>query len=261
MRAQAVVIIPTRGDAEVLKAIASAKDYATVSLVTDKPEFAENLNALGLAGFYTPLPEPVGGNGYSGHRIYAAFSHLVNEPFVFFLDEDDWYEPEHIQSCVDHIEQNGLDWCYSLRRIVRKDGSFVCNDDGESLGQWPSYGGYHVVGTSCYCLRRETAVRLAHNIHGAFGADRALYDALARETRFSCTGRYTVNYRLGGQCLFTDEKYFIQRQVISRQRFPAGMPWAKEPGQPAPATNGHGGWQSGARGPELQLPAWDTKEA
>ena len=36
------------------------------------------------------LPTNVGANGWYGHRIYAAFSYLVNEDYICFLDEDNW---------------------------------------------------------------------------------------------------------------------------------------------------------------------------
>ena len=39
--------------------------------------------------------------GYYGHRIYAAYPHLVNTDYVVFLDEDNWIEPNHVQSLVD----------------------------------------------------------------------------------------------------------------------------------------------------------------
>ena len=76
------------------------------------------------------------GKGWYGHRVYSACSFLVNADVICYLDEDNWYEPNHVEKLVDKIKQ-GNDWAYSLRKIYDKDGNYLCNDDCESLGKWP----------------------------------------------------------------------------------------------------------------------------
>ena len=78
------------------------------------------------------------GKGWYGHRVYAACSFLVNADVICYLDEDNFYEPEHIQTLVETISK-GNSWAYSLRNIVDKNGEFSCTDDCESLGKWPVY--------------------------------------------------------------------------------------------------------------------------
>jgi len=69
------------------------------------------------------LPYATGKDNYNGHRIYGASTFLVNGKYVTFLDEDNYYEPDHIQSCVDVCE--GKEWVYSLRRIVDGEKNFI----------------------------------------------------------------------------------------------------------------------------------------
>src|SRR4051812_10453152 len=63
-----------------------------------------------IRGRVCVIPENVGGDGWYGHRIYAAFSYLVNEDYICFLDEDNWLEENHVKKMVDNI--NNLDWTH-----------------------------------------------------------------------------------------------------------------------------------------------------
>lgn len=45
------------------------------------------------------------GGPFYGHRIYAAFAHLVNCDYVFFCDEDNWYEPDHVANAIAVFEK------------------------------------------------------------------------------------------------------------------------------------------------------------
>ena len=38
------------------------------------------------------------GKGWYGHRVYSACSFLVNQDAIAYLDEDNWLEPNHIES-------------------------------------------------------------------------------------------------------------------------------------------------------------------
>ena len=78
------------------------------------------------------------GKGWYGHRVYAACSFLVNADAICYLDEDNWFEPNHIEKLVSKL-QEGNPWAYSLRKIFDKDGNFLCEDNCESLGKWPVY--------------------------------------------------------------------------------------------------------------------------
>ena len=78
------------------------------------------------------------GKGWYGHRVYAACSFLVNADVICYLDEDNFLEPNHIETVVKKL-QEGNDWVYSLRNIHDKEGKFLCEDNCESLGNWPVY--------------------------------------------------------------------------------------------------------------------------
>ena len=118
------------------------------------------------------LPINVGAKGFYGHRVYAAFTHLVNTDYVMYLDQDNWLGSTHVQQCVDTIEKRGLDWCYSLRQVHDKQGNFVCFDDCESLGKWQTYHGMNHIDTNSYCLKTSVAIQLASAWHGGWGQDR-----------------------------------------------------------------------------------------
>ena len=145
------------------------------------------------------LPENVGANGFYGHRVYAAFTHLVNTKYVLYLDQDCWFNNAHVETCIKLIEECGLDWCYSLRSIHDKDGQYICDDDCESLGIWKSYVGTNHIDTNCYCIKTEVATRVASAWHGGWGQDRVFLATLGNNfVKTGCTKYYSVNYRLGG---------------------------------------------------------------
>ena len=103
------------------------------------------------------------GKGWYGHRVYAACSFLVNADVICYLDEDNWFEPEHVENMVNALKE-GYDWVYSLRNIHDKEGNFLCEDNCESLGKWPVYFNpqVHHIDTSCFAIRRDIAVRIGH---------------------------------------------------------------------------------------------------
>jgi len=152
------------------------------------------------------LPYVTGARGFQGHRIYAAIPILLDFDYICYLDEDNWFEADHVSSLLKLCEQENLDWAYSLRKIIRRDGAFLCNDDCNSLGRWPSYdGGYHHVDTSCYFLPRRIAVRITDawnrsDEEGRGAADRIVYRVLSENyPLFHTTGAYTLNYRLASR--------------------------------------------------------------
>ena len=208
-----VVITPTTGSDHLAKSIESVEgqSYSNVKhvIVIDGKERVAPASAI-LNRYNNvqviSLPETTGDKGFQGHRIYSSIPTLLNSDYICFLDEDNWYEPNHVESLVELIENHGLDWAYSLRRIVRKDGNYVCNDDCNSLGRWPSYdGGYHHIDTSCYMLRRSVAMATADawnrsDLDGTGAADRVMCKVLmSRFSFFHTTGKYTANYRLASR--------------------------------------------------------------
>lgn len=195
-------IVPTTGASTLRQAVESVLNQSQPTrclVVVDGAGFAGAAEAA-LRGLPTTrldvcvLPRNVGGAGFYGHRVYAAFPHLVDTPHVAFLDEDCWWDADHVQSCTSTLRQNqGMGWCFSLRRLICVADGRECDDDVESIG---AAGPARLVDTNCYFLRTDVAVRSAHTIHGGWGADRALLaELVVRFPDHTCTGRRTVNYR------------------------------------------------------------------
>jgi hypothetical protein len=73
---------------------------------------------------------------------------------IAFLDADNWYKPEHIQSLIDACLQSGAEVCASGRDIHRLDGSLLL--PGGERGDGVSH-----IDTSCMLLTRPAFGLLA----------------------------------------------------------------------------------------------------
>lgn len=230
----AAVIIPTTGKPSSIRAIKSvlSQDYPTACyLVNDGDEHWEktekNVREITAQGFVkfdnlhvSYLPVNVGANGFYGHRIYAAFSHLVKEDFVLFLDEDNWFDEDHISECIKTLTTKKVDWVYSLRKIVNSDGEFLCYDNCESLGKWKAWTDVHHIDTSCYCIKRDVIINVSSAWHGGWGQDRVFYNILQQyRPEYACTGAYTVNYRLDGNPGSVNYEFFEKGNIQSSNRY------------------------------------------
>jgi glycosyltransferase involved in cell wall biosynthesis len=184
----------------------------------------------------TVLPYATGKEGWCGHRIYAAFSMLCNTEFVCFLDDDNWFEPDHIESLVNAMRATNAAWGFSLRRIMDAGANFLALDQCESLGNLhPVFDNpidWHV-DTNCYLLRRETAVAVApvwyRPIAGAINhvtADRMVVRYLMQSFPAICSSRkYSVNYTADAKSTSVNPKFFLDGNRIMRERYPNGLPW------------------------------------
>ena len=167
------------------------------------------------------------GKGWYGHRVYAACSFLVNADVICYLDEDNFFEPNHIETVVKKL-QEGNDWVYSLRNIHDKEGKFLCEDNCESLGKWPVYFNpeVHHIDTSCFAIRRDIAVHIGHSWYGKWGADRQFFSALKKYfTKYDCTNQYTTNYRLDGNDNSVNEEFFTEGNKINTEKYQGVFPW------------------------------------
>ena len=233
---KATVIIPTTGTPELHDALKTAlsQNQTKVYVVCDgdnyrgkvKPIVDEYAGLPYLNVCYLPIN--VGANGFYGHRIYAAFTHLIDTKYVLYLDQDCWFDPTHVESCIKTIEENNLDWSYSLRKIYNKEGEYICNDDCESLGKWQTYHGVNHIDTNCYCLKTEVAIKLAQIWHGGWGQDRIFLSALAQYfPKFDCTGEYTVNYKVDGNPGSVNAEFFHNGNKIMNEKYNGVFPWRK----------------------------------
>lgn len=230
----ATVIIPTTGAKSLKQAVASVlaqthptQCYVVIDGNRGKIEALELLDEFKKDIDVALLPVNVGANGFYGHRIYAAFTHLVNTDYLCYLDQDNWFEPDHVQTCIDTIKKNNLEWCYSLRNIY-SDDKFVCQDNCESLGRYPSYHNINHIDTNSYFLRRELVLPLASVWHGGWGQDRVFYSVIKDMLKkYDCTGEYTLNYRVGGNAGSVTADFFINGNRIQAEKYNNNFPWRK----------------------------------
>lgn len=231
----ASVIIPTTGAPVLRTAVESvlSQSYDTTCYVVCDGEdhkgkvktiLDDYLGNKNLKFCYLPLN--VGANGFYGHRIYAAFTHLVNSEYVLYLDQDNWFEKNHVESCIDTINNSKLDWCYSLRNIYDKESNFVCEDNCESLGQWLAWTNTNHVDTNSYCIKTKIAVQLASAWHGGWGQDRVFLHTINQYfNNYACTGKYTTNYRVDGGAGSVNKEFFIQGNDVMTKKYNGEFPW------------------------------------
>jgi glycosyltransferase involved in cell wall biosynthesis len=167
------------------------------------------------------------GKGWYGHRVYAACSFLVNADVICYLDEDNWIEPNHVESLVKVIEK-GHDWAYSLRKIYDKDENLICEDNCESLGKWPVFFDENVnhIDTSSFAVKQDIAVRIGHAWYGQWGADRQFYTAIKKHFgNYECTNEHTLCYRLDGNPNSVTKEFFETGNKIQNEKYEGKFPW------------------------------------
>jgi len=232
------VIIPTTGAKELKGAIESVlnQSHSTTCYVVCDGEahkgkvkvivdqYAGNKN---LKVSYLPIN--VGANGFYGHRIYAAFTHLIDTEYVMYLDQDNWLQPNHVQSCIDTINDKNLQWCHSFRNIYDKDSNFICQDNCESLGIHLAYTNTNHIDTNTYFIKTEVATKIASAWHGGWGQDRVFLHAISQHfKKFDCTGEYTVNYRVDGGQGSVNADFFIVGNKVMNETYNGELPWKKK---------------------------------
>lgn len=232
------ILTPTIGTADLLQCLKSVaaqtypvKHYVVIDGHDHLDTFSSIVNRLDETHHIRKiiLEENVG-KGFYGHRVFAAVPHLMNVDFLIYLDEDNWLQPTHVESLLTTFQHEPTQWVYSLRQIYSKDGTYVCDDNCESLGHWPSYQDYQHIDTSCFGLPIALARTLGPAWHGAWGQDRVFFAALRTHfPSYTCTGHHTVCYRLAGNEGSVTQNFFQTGNQMMRQRYPHTFPWQKEP--------------------------------
>lgn len=69
---------------------------------------------------YFKLPMHCSGAGW-GPRNFAILN--SNNNLIAYLDDDNWYEPDHIQCLIDSIKEKDSDMAYTGTRIIDKDNT------------------------------------------------------------------------------------------------------------------------------------------
>jgi glycosyltransferase involved in cell wall biosynthesis len=243
------IITAATGHRNLAKCLRSvqAQTYAQVEhfVVIDGPEYEDAVRAViaqcgtgDIPLHVIQLPYGTGRDNWCGHRIYAASSFLTNSEFVAFLDEDNWYEPDHISTLFNAVQRINADWAFSLRKIVNDNGEFVTLDNCECLGNLhPAWNNdlCFMVDTNCYFLRRTLAVRLAPIWYGQVRPpagqqepDRALSQTLLeRFPKVASNKKHTVNYTVANRPNSVKVEYFLRGNEMMRKKYPNGLPWEK----------------------------------
>lgn len=223
------IITPTIGSKYLKKAIESIINQTNQNfiyyIVIDGHKYINNVQEilkeyknLPKNFIILPLAENTGANGWNGHRIYIATSFLTNSDYVMFLDEDNMFEPNHVDTMLKKIG-SGNDWTFSLRNIIDKDGKFICPDKCESLGNlhhvWNNKDDF-LVDVNCYCIRREIFQKHCLDFNkkarplNDIEVDRALYKSLSSgKYKFESTGIHSVGYRVGNRDDSVKAEFFI----------------------------------------------------
>jgi glycosyltransferase involved in cell wall biosynthesis len=181
------------------------------------------------------LPYSVGKDRWNGHRIYGSGCYIADGDFLLFLDDDNTIDNTHVSDCISLIEK-GFHWTYSLRKIVDRNGDFLCNDDCESLGKWPSilHPEDYFIDVNCYFLPKLMAVNLSPIWHRKFRepgqpeVDRVLCAALREHfPNFACTNKYSVNYKVGNTGNSVQDSFFVRGNAEMLKRYNGDLPWKK----------------------------------
>lgn len=236
-----IVITPTVGSPKLKDAVESVQNqtYRNINhlIVVDGTDYfnsaVDNI-PFGLEADITilPLPYNTGAKGFNGQRIYASIPHLVNSDYVFFLDEDNWYEPDHVKTLVQIIEDQKLDWAHSFRKIYTEDKTYVAADLCESLGKWPIYFSHdnpqYLVDTSSFAFKREFIQATCHRWHsGAWGEDRRYLYSIMNQSKWNSSCQHTLCYRLDGNPKSVTKEFFFEGNKKQLEHYNGVLPWAK----------------------------------
>lgn len=225
MSLSVAVVTSTQGRSTITKAIQSVKDQtrkATHYVFIHGAEYSDKtVPHLADDTVAVHLPRANGGGGYGMAPVFALAPFAITEDVICYLDDDNWYEPDHIESLVEMIEKHDLGWAYSYRKIVDNEGSFICEDNCESLGMQLNSDNQYLVDNSCYAVRTNVARRHSHAWYVPVISDRSFQHELMRAgLSVGTTGKHSVNYRLSkdGTGGMTAEKFINNNEWMKKHR-------------------------------------------
>lgn len=241
MKPLVTIITPTTGSKQLYDAVLSVENqtYDNIEhiIVIDGPEYADDAHSIieGSKASIIQLPHNTGADNYNGHRIYGSTSFLMNGDYVCFLDQDNWFDKNHVSSLVDVI-RGGNDWAYSLRKIVSQDNEYICNDDCESLGKWKSVLNDNFIDVNCFMIPKMAAIhfapywyRRARHPQEQPEVDRILSAFMMRNyPRFDTNGEYTTNYRVASRADSVQDSFFIRGNEAMKHKMNGEYPWRKK---------------------------------
>jgi hypothetical protein len=170
--------------------VADGKQY-----LADATKYAmKGWQGEGLTPRIYAIPDNTGANGWNGHKIYAHFAQLIDCDYLFLLDEDNTFQPNHIETLLPIAEKHGFAW--SMRNVFTKEGEYLGVDKGESIGLHLDGAGYELVDTSCWCLRKDMIYMLLYFLE-PWSGDRIFTKVMIKKhnsIQQACSNKATMNY-------------------------------------------------------------------
>jgi hypothetical protein len=167
-----------------------------------------------------------------GGALKTILSYAANSRHVAYLDDDNWYAPDHVASMLKAVA--GKAWAFSLRHFVdRKTGEYLCPDTWESMG--PGRGVYAeaqggFVDTNCFLLDTQACYDVFQEwamtrFAGGTGGDRQILQRLASRP-WGSNDAPTVFYRtkLIGQHPYVLWRYRCAGVDLARFMPPEAVP-------------------------------------
>lgn len=157
-----------------------------------------------------------------GGSLQTVLTLLAKAPAVAYLDDDDWYAPDHLSAL--HAALANKPWAFSLAWYTNPwNLEDICVDLLESVG--PNAGGYAqtqggFVRPSCLMIDKIKVQSIVHLWSYAFApnesGDRLVFQALRQNTsEWGATGRPTVHYLIKP----TDEVHPIRLRYFQEQGY------------------------------------------
>ena len=199
------VLTPTIGTPHLERAVRSVQAQTVPVrhlVVSDGDKYKSDVTKYAMRGWIdgnplpiiTSLPDNTGQPDWYGHRIYANYSQLIDTDYLFLLDEDNEYTPDHVETMLQKARRYGYAWSY--RQV--QCGELRGDDHWESMGadNGHPYVPYRLVDTSSWCFSRRK-IPLLRNIEHQWGADRNLTEGVISNEPsfpFACTKKHTLIY-------------------------------------------------------------------
>ncbi len=157
-------------------------------------------------GYSTSVRHGGLGKPHDGGVLRCVLSHIANSPYVAYLDDDNWWRPDHLHLLRQAMRE--ADWAFSLRWFVHPvSRRAICVDQWESVGPQQGvfrepFGGF--VDPNCLMLNKVTCEGVLswwnRPLRGdpvAMSGDRSVFAALCRSFTGAGTNQptsfYTVN--------------------------------------------------------------------
>jgi len=90
----------------------------------------------------------------SGSALRSVGLMVAKTPYVIFMDDDVWYEKEHLKNMLALVK--GRSWAYCRRKIWASEKEYIGVDNFESVGDDPSRKvPYEMVDNNCMIFSRR----------------------------------------------------------------------------------------------------------